>query len=65
MILARVVTGEYCLGDRRYTSPPTIKDENQNEIQYDSVVDRLIDPRIFCVFEDAKAYPDYVIKYKL
>ena len=65
MILARVVTGEFCLGDKSFKSSPIARDENMCEIKYDSVVDDMKNPRIFCVFDDAAAYTDYVIKYKL
>ena len=65
MILARVVTGEFCLGDKSFKSSPISRDENMCEIKYDSVVDDMKNPRIFCVFDDAAAYTDYVIKYKL
>ena len=64
MILARVVTGEFCLGDKSYRSPPTGTDESLNVVKYDSFVDNMDYPKTFCVFKDAAAYPDYIIKYK-
>ena len=63
MILARVITGEYCLGKKSYKCAPRTTDENGNELKADSVVDSIENPQVFCVFEDAAAYPEYVIKY--
>ncbi|XP_067951553.1 protein mono-ADP-ribosyltransferase PARP15-like [Watersipora subatra] len=63
MIRARVLTGEYCSGACDYKSPP-YKPSSIIE-QYDSVVDEVSNPTIFVIFQDASAYPEYVISYKV
>ena len=63
IILARVITGEYCLGNGSYKFAP-YKPDSQYE-QYDSVVNDPTNPSMYAVFHDASAYPEYVIKYKL
>ena len=63
MILVRVITGRFCLGKKSFKSPPTTKDESGCIVKYNSVTDNMENPQMFCVFEDAAAYPDYVIKF--
>ena len=64
IIAARVVTGRFCVGRRFLKSPPTIKDENGEVVKYNSVTDDMENPQMYCVFDDAAAYPDYIIKFK-
>ena len=61
MIQARVVTGEWCKGEKDMKTPPY---KDQSSDQYDSVVDDVSNPSIFVVFRDASAYPEYIIKFK-
>lgn len=63
MILARVVTGDYCKGKCGEKYAP-YKEGSQYE-QYDSVVNNTDRPSMYAVFHDASAYPEYVIKFKL
>lgn len=63
MYYARVLTGEYTVGDSTMKVPP-IKKNSTDEIPYDSTVDRNIDPSIFVVYKDAQNYPAYVVCYK-
>lgn len=62
IILARVVTGEFCVGKSTLKSAP-YKDGSATE-QYESVVDDESKPSMYCVFNDSSAYPEYIIKYK-
>ena len=62
IILARVVTGEFCVGKSSLKSAP-YKDGSATE-QYESVVDNESKPSMYCVFNDSSAYPEYIIKYK-
>ena len=58
MILAKVATGNYRLGDReteRKILPSNIH----------STVNNMANPTIFVVYHDAAAYPAYVIKFTI
>ena len=55
----RVLTGDYCKGEREYIAAPP-KNATQ---RYDSVVNQMRDPYVFVVFDDAAAYPDYILKF--
>ncbi|NXX19116.1 PAR12 polymerase, partial [Podargus strigoides] len=59
MFLARVLVGEFTLGDSSYVRPP-LKD-NQNF--YDSCVNSSSNPSIFVIFEKQQVYPEYLIEY--
>ena len=61
MIVAKVITGEYCEGRRHMKCAP-YKPRAPLE-QYDSVVDNVDSPTMYAVFHDAAAYADYVIKF--
>ncbi|KAI8490330.1 positive regulation of interleukin-4-mediated signaling pathway [Branchiostoma belcheri] len=64
MYVARVLTGEYCKGKKDIKVPPS-KDPNnpQSLIRYDSVCDNVANPTAFVIFQDAQAYPEYLIKF--
>lgn len=62
MYLARVLVGEYCQGYSGLAAPPP-KDQRKDNILYDSVVDRTLNPTIFVVFHDAQCYPEYIIRF--
>ena len=60
---ARVLTGEYTVGKKGLkTAPP--KDPTNKHVLYDSVVDRMNNPDMFVVFQDAQCYPEYLITFK-
>ncbi|GAB0176946.1 protein mono-ADP-ribosyltransferase PARP12-like [Grus japonensis] len=59
MFLARVLVGEFTLGNSSYVRPP-LKD-NQNF--YDSCVNSSSNPSIFVIFEKHQIYPEYLIEY--
>ncbi|XP_078603220.1 protein mono-ADP-ribosyltransferase PARP14-like [Branchiostoma floridae x Branchiostoma japonicum] len=60
---ARVIVGEYTTGKRNIVEPPP-KNPSNAAVRYDSVVDNVDDPRIFVVFRDNEAYPEYLIVFK-
>ena len=62
MIQTRVITGEWCQGTQQLHAAP-YKTAAQTE-QYDSVVDDVNNPTIYVVFNDASAYPEYIIKFQ-
>jgi len=60
MYLARVLVGQYCVGNPAMIVPPP-KNPLRPEILYESVVDNQVDPSIFVVFYDNQCYPEYLI----
>ena len=60
MYLARVLVGQYCVGNSSMIVPPA-KNKLRPEILYESVVDDEKDPSIFVVFCDNQSYPEYLI----
>ncbi|XP_078382167.1 protein mono-ADP-ribosyltransferase PARP15-like [Oculina patagonica] len=62
MYLARVLVGQYCLGNPSMITPPP-KNPIIQTVLYDSVVDNLANPTIFVVFFDSTCYPEYLITF--
>ncbi|XP_071978647.1 protein mono-ADP-ribosyltransferase PARP15-like [Engystomops pustulosus] len=60
---AAVITGQCCSGKSTYKEAPHI-DGDPNKGRYDSVVDDIGNPKIFVVFHDDVAYPEYLITFK-
>lgn len=60
--LARVLTGEYAQGSKGDIVPPA-KSPTSPNILYDSVVDNVNKPGIYVIFQDAQAYPEYMITF--
>lgn len=63
MLVARVLTGIYTLGQRDMKVPPH-RSGGQSHDTYDSVVDAIINPSMYVVFHDNQAYPEYLITFK-
>ena len=61
MFLAKVLTGEFTVGNQQYITPPA-KSTSGLDL-YDSVVNNTSNPQIFVIFADAQAYPDYLITF--
>ncbi|XP_036374321.1 protein mono-ADP-ribosyltransferase PARP11-like [Megalops cyprinoides] len=61
MFLARVLVGEFTLGEGRFCSPPS-KDKTRTSF-YDSCVDEFFHPNIFVVFDSSQIYPEYLIEF--
>ncbi|XP_061464993.1 protein mono-ADP-ribosyltransferase PARP14-like isoform X2 [Rhineura floridana] len=62
MYLARVLTGDYCVGKHGQITPPP-KNSGGFEL-YDSVTDNMANPSMFVIFYDAQAYPEYLITFR-
>ncbi|NXL85340.1 PAR14 polymerase, partial [Alectura lathami] len=63
MYLARVLTGEYCVGAGGLVTPPAISTADPTNM-YDSVVDNMSSPNMFVIFNDIQAYPEYLITFR-
>lgn len=63
MIMARVLTGTYTVGCKGLRVPP-LRNGEQSQDSFDSVVDKLSDPTMYVVFHDDQAYPEYLITFK-
>ncbi|KAM6398598.1 protein mono-ADP-ribosyltransferase PARP14 [Pluvialis apricaria] len=63
MYLARVLTGQYCAGSKGLITPPP-KDPADPTDLYDSVVDDVNFPKMFVIFNDIQAYPEYLITFR-
>ncbi|XP_046573883.1 LOW QUALITY PROTEIN: protein mono-ADP-ribosyltransferase PARP14-like [Haliotis rubra] len=62
IFLCKVLTGSYTQGQTQIRTPPQ-KNPGQPEL-YDSVVDDPADPKIFVIFRDTQAYPEYLISFQ-
>ena len=61
MFLAKVLIGDFTVGDPNYIQPPP---KNPNGLDlFDSVVDNITRLLIFVIFGDAQAYPEYLITF--
>ena len=63
MYLARVLVGQYCLGNPSMIVPPP-KDPSRPDVLHDSAVDQLQNPNIFVIFFDNQCYPEYLITFQ-
>ncbi|XP_077129474.1 protein mono-ADP-ribosyltransferase PARP14-like isoform X2 [Ranitomeya variabilis] len=63
MYLARVLTGEFCAGQRGMLAPPPKNAANITDL-YDSVTDNSAKPTMFVIFHDIQAYPEYLISFR-
>ena len=59
MFLARVCIGDYCKGERDALTPAV----RHGNVLYDTTVDNMADPSIYVAYNDAQAYPEYLIKF--
>ena len=63
MYLARVLAGEYTLGNSGMkTAPP--KGQGSSTDIYDTVVNNMASPRIFVVFYDNQCYAEYLLVFQ-
>uniref|UniRef100_S4RVA0 Poly [ADP-ribose] polymerase n=1 Tax=Petromyzon marinus TaxID=7757 RepID=S4RVA0_PETMA len=60
---ARVVTGDYCVGVPSLNTRPS-KPGQDPSCLYNSSVNCAVDPKIFSIFHDCQAYPEYLITLK-
>ena len=64
MYVARVLTGEYTVGNSSMVVPPAKDPQLNKHVLFDSTVDNQASPSIFVVYGDSQCYPAYLIKYK-
>ncbi|XP_026521207.1 poly [ADP-ribose] polymerase 14-like [Notechis scutatus] len=62
MYVARVLTGDYCIGRSGQITPPS-KNNDAFDL-YDSVTDNMNQPSMFVIFHDVQAYPEYLITFR-
>ena len=60
MFLCRVVVGEYCKGVKDALTPAP---RNGSQL-FDTTVDNMANPSIYVTFNDAQAYPEYLVRFK-
>ncbi|MBN3317404.1 PAR11 polymerase, partial [Atractosteus spatula] len=61
MFIARVLVGDYTVGNSTYCRPPS-KDKSFVNL-YDSCVDDITNPKIFVIFDSNQIYPEYLIEF--
>lgn len=64
IFLMKVLVGRFCAGKREYTRPPPQDTRDRKSPLYDSCVDNVNNPMVFCLFHDSQYYPQYIIKYQ-
>ena len=57
MHLARVVVGDFCVGNDTMNVPPPMP-ATSNLLLYDSMINRLNPPPMHVIYHDAQAYPE-------
>ena len=62
MYLSKVLTGVFTRGNPAMLVPPP-RDPNNKAVKFDSVVNNENSPKIFVIFTDSQAYPEYLIQY--
>lgn len=61
MIVARVLVGDFVIGNSTMKLPPQKPNSSQ---RYDSCVNNVDNPSIFVVFDKLQVYPEYILEYK-
>ena len=66
MYMCKVLTGDYTqVGKGSQIIVPPLKDENNPDVRYDCVVEHATDPKEWVIFNDAQAYPEYIIVFQM
>lgn len=63
MFVAKVLAGKICLGQLGLKRPPQIDQNDFKKGYYDSCVNNILQPTIYCVFDRNQYYPEYIIEY--
>ena len=58
--MCKVVVGDCVVGKRDMITPPN---QPGTQDSYDCTVDRVDNPKIFVIYHDAQAYPEYLITF--
>ena len=64
MYYARVLTGLYERGNSTMKTPPSLNDQNNPSLHYDSTVNDPGRPTIFVIYYDTQAYPEYIVTFR-
>lgn len=62
MFMATVLAGKFCKGHTSFTRPPHMGTSNQSPL-YDSCVNDISNPSIYCIFHDSQFCIKYLIEY--
>lgn len=62
LLLCRVVVGDFTKGNGDTEVPPL---KPFSSVRFDSTVNDIKNPKLFAIFADNAAYPEYIIKYRL
>ena len=60
--VAKVLTGDYCVGQGATRLPPQ-KPTGVSTDRYDSTTDNMAAPNFFVIFHDSQAYPEFLITF--
>lgn len=63
MFLAKVLAGKTCIGAPGLKRPPQIDTKDFKKGYFDSCVNNVLQPTIYCVFDRNQYYPEYIITY--
>lgn len=63
MFIAKVLVGKTCIGAQGLKRPPAIDESNPRKGYYHAVVNNVLNPTIYCVFDRNQYYPEYVVEY--
>jgi len=58
----RVLTGQFAKGQEGMKEPPQ---RPGSKFRYDSVTNDTSNPKIFVIFKDTQAYPEYLVSFKI
>ncbi|XP_052211971.1 uncharacterized protein LOC127831031 isoform X4 [Dreissena polymorpha] len=65
MLQCRVLVGRWTKGQQGLRRPPEMDRTPDGQVRlYDSCVDDVRNPSIFCIFDHVQYYPEYIIEYK-
>ena len=63
MYLVRVLIGEFTAGSKDVIVPPPKNIAKDPNVLFDSLVDNVANPSMYVIFQDAQAYPEYLITF--
>lgn len=64
ILVAKVLTGNFCLGQPGLKRPPEVDVNDYKKGCYDSTVNNILNPTIYCVFDKNQYYPEYIVEYR-
>ena len=64
MYAVKVLVGEFTQGNNTMKAAPSKNDPKNPNRLFDSVVNDMMNPHIFVVFQDHQCYPEYLITFE-